>query len=49
MPFLFIDYDQGMGGERFCAGMVIPSSVIKIQKIRQLLDIRNTIKDAGMM
>lgn len=21
MPFLFIDYDQGMGGERFCAGI----------------------------
>jgi len=39
---------QAMLAERI-AGMVLPSSVIKIQKIRQLLDIRNTIKDAGMM
>lgn len=34
MPFLFVDYDQGAGGERFCAGLSLSPQCEKLEYIQ---------------
>ena len=34
MPFLFVDYDQGAGGERFCAGLSLSPQCERLEFVK---------------